>query len=507
MSFMVLPSFDLVRRPSALVLLVGMSLAMIPALVPGAACAAVLASAGPSGSSGNGASDSGAITPNGRYVVFATTASDLGSNDPNGSATDVYLRDVRDGITTLVSANRFATGTANGASHAPAVSDNGRWVVFTSTADDLVANDANGVEDVFVRDLTLGTTTLVSVKQDGSGSATGASGAASISANGRWVTFSSVAEDLVGNDGNGQEDVFVRDLQTGVTSLVSIDRQGSSSGTGRSYGPVLTPGGRTVAFLSNANDLVADDDNDAFDVFVRDLNAGTTSLVSLGRDGIGGGRADSWGPIVSPNGRYVVFSSAARNLVVGDRNQAADVFLRDLRQGTTTLVSCSRNGKRTANGASTALGVSASGRYVLFTSQADNAAAGDRNGASDLFVRDLRDAVTKIVSVNPNGRTANGPSTAGALSSDGRYVLFASNATNLTTPATSGVGDIFRRDVVDGITTLVSGATTSSAGGDGRSDSPLLTPDGRYGLFVSAASNLSEADANDMLTDVFRAAF
>jgi Tol biopolymer transport system component len=507
MSAVFSPSFRAVRRSCALVLLVGTSLATFPFVAEDAACAAVLASASTSGSSGNGASGDGGITPNGRYVVFATAATNLGANDLNGSATDVYLRDVRDGVTSLVSVNRFATGTANGASRDPGVTDNGRWVVFTSAADDLVANDGNGADDVFVRDLTLGTTTLVSVKPDGSASATGASGTASISANGRWVAFSSVAEDLVGNDGNGQEDVFVRDLQTGVTTLASIDRQGSSSGTGRSYGAVLTPGGRTVAFLSNANDLVADDDNDAFDVFLRDLNAGTTTLVSVGRDGIGGGRSDSWGPMVSPNGRYVVFSSAARNLVAGDRNQASDVFLRDLRQGTTTLVSCSRNGKRTANGPSVALGVSANGRYVLFTSQADNAAAGDRNDAADLFVRDLRDAVTKIVSVNANGRTANGPSSAGSLSADGRFVLFASKATNLLAPAASGVGDVFRRDVVDGITILASVAATSSSGGNGLSDSPLLTPDARYGLFASTASDLSEADANGGLTDLFRAAF
>lgn len=472
-----------------------------------AAFAAVLASAGATGESGDGAAQQGAITPNGRYVAFATSATNLGANDRNGSASDVFRRDVRNGVTTLVSANHFATGTANGPSSAPGVSDNGRWIVFTSTADDLVGNDGNGSADVFVRDLDSGTTSLVSVKSDGSGSATGASGSPSISANGRWVSFSSVAEDLVSNDGNGQEDVFIRDLQNGVTSLVSIDRQGASSGTGRSYAPVLTPSGRAVAFLSKANDLVADDDNAAYDVFLRNLKAGTTSLVSVGRDGVGGARGDSWGPVVSPNGRYVAFTSAARNIVPADRNEASDVFLRDVRQGTTTLVSVSRNGKRTGSGASVALGVSASGRYVLFTSRADNVAPGDGNGTDDILLRDVRDGVTKIVSVNRNGRSANGPSSAASLSSDGRFVLFASRATNLQTTPVTGLGDVYRRDVADGVTVLASASGTGTSGGDGTSGSPRLTPDGRFGLFSSTASDLADADANGMVDDLFRAGF
>lgn len=493
-------------RPSLAIAVAAASLVGVLA-TGGSARAAVLASAGAGGSSGNGASSEGAITPNGRFVAFATTARNLVANDLNGSATDILLRDVRDGITTLVSVNRFATGTANGASRDPAVTDNGRWVVFTSAADDLVATDANGAEDVFVRDLQTGTTTLVSVRQDGTGSGTGASGTPSISANGRWVAFSSVAEDLVGNDGNGQEDVFVRDLQTGTTTVVSIDRQGSSSGTGRSFAPVMTSGGRNVAFVSNANDLVADDDNAVNDVFLRDLNAGTTTLVSIGRDGLGGGKGDSWGPIVSPNGRYVAFTSVARDMVTADKNHVSDVFVRDLRQGTTTLVSVSKSGKRTANGASVALGVSSSGRYVLFTSRAPNLVAGDRNETDDVFLRDLRDGVTTIVSVTANGRSANAPSTAGSLSGDGRYVLFASGATDLVTAPVGGLGDVYRRDVVDGVTALASTSAAAAAGGNGGSDAPLLTPDGRFGLFASTADDLSEGDANGALADLFRAAF
>lgn len=495
------------RSPRVLMVALLAASAAALSISPGAALAAVLVSAGAGGSSGNGASSEGAITPNGRYVAYVTSARNVVPNDLNGSAADVILRDVRDGVTTLVSVNRLGTGSGNGASRDPSVSENGRWVVFTSVADDLVANDANGAEDVFVRDLTLGTTTLVSVKQDGSGSATGPSGTASISSNGRWVSFSSVAEDLVSNDGNGQEDVFVRDLQTGTTTLVSIDRQGSSSGTGRSFGPVLTPGGRTVAFVSNANDLVGDDENAVNDVFLRDLNAGTTTLVSTSRDGTGGGKGDSWGPIVSPNGRYVAFTSVARDMVTADRNHSSDVFLRDLRQGTTTLVSVSKSGKRTANGASVALGVSSSGRYVLFTSRAPNLTAGDRNETDDVFLRDLRDGITQTVSVNLNGRSANGPSVAGTLSSDGRYAFFASTATDLVQTPVGGLGDVYRRDVADGVTTLASAAAAGSAGGNGPSDSPLLTPDGRFGLFLSTAEDLAEGDANGALADLFRAAF
>lgn len=452
---------------------------------------------------GNDTSSAAVVTPNGRYVAFESLSSNLTANDGGGSR-DVFVRDLQAGTTTLVSVNRLGTAAGNGPSRAPAISDNGRFVAFSSTADDLVEHDDNGVEDVFVRDLNSGVTTLVSINHDGTASGGGASTAPAISSNGKTVAFESLAADLVTNDGNGASDVFLRDVPGGVTTLASVNRLGTQSGTGASTHAVLTPSGRYIAFLSTANDLVANDSNTATDVFLRNVRSGITTLMSVNRDGTSGGKGESWGPLVSPSGRYVAFTSRARDLVNKDRNQSSDVFVRDRRAETTTVVSLSKNGKRTANGPSVALGMTPSGRYVVFSSSARNLVAGDKNGAADIYLRDLRTATTQLVSVSADGSgSGNGASDQAALSADGRYVLFASTATDLVAASTSGAGDIFVRDVIDATTGLVSVSAAGGTGGNGASAAPALTPDGRVALFASAASDLAAPDGNGNLSDVF----
>ncbi len=226
-----------------------------------------------------------ALSGDGSVLAFSTSASDLTAINDTNDTIDVFVRDFQSGTTSLVSVNRLGTASGNGGSGAPVISQDGRFVVFTSFASDLVANDTNEDGDVFVRDLRLGTTTLVSVNRLGIGSGNGYSLGLQISADGRFVAFESFATDLVGipRAGASHSDVFVRDLQLGTTTLVSVNRLGTGSGNDFSVGPSISPDGRFVAFQSQATDLVAAFDTNSHnnDVFVRDLQLGTTTLVSV----------------------------------------------------------------------------------------------------------------------------------------------------------------------------------------------------------------------------------
>jgi Tol biopolymer transport system component len=278
-------------------------------------------------------------------------------------------------------------GTANGISKKPSISANGRYVAFQSLASDLVVRDRNRGEDLFVRNLVSGITVRASVSADG-GDPTGDlywnSYAASITPNGRYVAFASFADNLVEGDGNGTDDVFVRDLKAETTTRVSIDMDGGDP-NGYSNAPSISSDGRYVAFQSSAFDLVPGDENPRPDVFVRDLLAGTTTRVSV--DAQGGDTDDpSHFPVISADGRYVAFESSASDLVSGDGNGKTDAFLRDLQAGTTTLVSVDTGGGD-ANGFSTGVAISSHGRDVAFQSTASDIVSGDGNGVTDVFVR------------------------------------------------------------------------------------------------------------------------
>ncbi len=365
------------------------------------------------------------------------------------------------------------SGGIAGAERGLAISADGRYVAFQSNATNLVAGDTNGAPDVFVRDLQTGTTTLVSVSAAG-GPSDGNSVSPAISADGNHVAFVSDATDLVSGDTNGGADVFVRDLQTGTTTLVSVSATGGPSDGGGSPipgipavlfvdRPSLSADGRHVAFESDATNLVAGDTNGIADVFVRDLQTGITTLVSVSATGgpsDGGAYFNSGSPSMSADGRYVAFQSNATNLVAGgDINFFTDVFVRDLQTGTTTLASASPTGGLGDN-ASFDASISADGRSVAFQSNATNLVAGDTNGAPDVFVRDLQTGTNTLVSVTPTGGPSDGNSDSPAISADGNHVAFESDATNLVAGDTNGVADVFVRDLQTGATTLVGVSAT-----------------------------------------------
>lgn len=395
---------------------------------------------------------------------------------------------------------RVSTDSANAQANAdsanPAISANGRFVVFQSTANTLVPLDTNNASDIFVKDRQSGITTRVSVGSGGL-EADGASYNPTISANGQFVAFVSSAQNLVSGDNNGWDDVFVHDLQTGTTTRISISSLGIEA-NGSSNFPSLNANGRYVAFDSEANNLVSTDLNGVTDIFVRDLQTGTTARVNLSTGGAEA-NATSTDTAMSVDGRYVVFRSMADNLVTGDNNNVADIFLRDLQTSTTTRVSVNSAGGE-ANGASFNGTISAFGRYVVFSSLGSNLVASDTNTLADVFVHDRLTGETTRVSVSSAGQQANGLSDHSAISEDGRYVVFASLATNLVAAGT-GQGDVYVHDRLTQLTSAVSLNLTGSPGNQS-SNMPAMSADARDVVFVGLASNLVPGDTN-AASDVF----
>src|SRR4051794_39154446 len=314
------------------------------------------------------------------------------------SSPAAVARPLEPGTTTLVS---VATNgrEANGWSFQPAMSANGRFVAWSSSASILVGDDANAGDDVFVRDLRAGVTRLVGVADDGSQPNNGTFGP-TLSRSGRYVAFDSAASNLVPGDTNDDWDVFVRDMRRGVLQRVNVAADGAQA-DGSSGPSAISPDGQSVAFMSDAPNLVAGDTNSGWDVFVRDLRTNRTRLVSVADDG-GPGNGFSLDPAVSRHGRRVAFVSAASNLVAGDTDGFDDVFVRDLRTRRTRPVSVAADGGP-ANGVSGDASISADGRYVAFTSAASNLVVGDTNNGFDMFVRDLRSGVTRLASVLEDG--------------------------------------------------------------------------------------------------------
>lgn len=385
-----------------------------------------------SGEQGNGSgSYDPSLSANGRYVSFESFSTNFVPDDTNNTY-DVFRKDLRSGE--LVRVSVASDGEqANGGSISFDISGNGRYVVFSSDATNLVPGDTNGERDVFVKDMRTGGVTLVNTDAEGA-VGQGESFLASISRNGRWVAFESEAPNLVPDDSNGTADVFVKDLRTGAVTLVSADAEGNqgtgpvSAYYGASVEPSISADGRWVAFKSFATNLVPDDTNAAPDVFVKDLHSGAILRASTGSDGEQG-NGDSSAASISADGHLVAFVSSASNFAPCDDNGTFDVFVKDLRTGALTLVSADPDG-HPGNGGSGEPSISPNGRYVAFTSNASNLVEGDDNGHSDVFVRDLQTGRITLVSADPDGRPGDYDSGGSDVANNGD-VVFASGATDL----------------------------------------------------------------------------
>jgi Tol biopolymer transport system component len=284
----------------------------------------------------------------------------------------------------------------------------------------------------------------------------------------------------------------------GITERVSVSSAGAEGNDGSSYS-AISADSRYVAFDSDATDLVPEDTNGASDVFVRDRLAGTTERVSVSSAEAEGNDGSSY-PSISADGRYVAFDSDATNLVPEDTNGASDVFVRDRLAGTTERVSVS-SAEAEGNSDSLEPSISADGRYVAFASYATNLVEGDNNGVWDVFVRDRLTGDTERVSVSSAEEEGNDNSWDCFISADGRCVAFASHSTNLVEGDNNGVPDLFLRDRVSGDTERVS-VSSGEVEGNAASYEPSINADGRHVAFASYASNLVEGD-NNGVWDVF----
>jgi Tol biopolymer transport system component len=396
----------------------------------------------------------------------------------------------------------------------PAISGNGRVVAFDSMANTLVIGDTNADVDVFVHDRDTGTTERVSVSTSGvQGNDT--STRPDIDETGDRVVFDSSANNLVTGEGdtNGALDVFVRNVSAGSTVRVSLS-SAESQGNGASYGPTISADGRYVCFVSVASNLVADDTNGAEDIFVRDLTDGVTERVSIGDEGQQSNSSSTLASI-SANGRWVAFISFANNLVAGDTNDEFDVFIHDRETGLTERVSVG-SGEEQANDSSSGPALSGDGGLVVFSSIATNLVAGDTNDRTDIFVRDRAAGVTERVSVSSEEVEGDGncqdPAIRGFVASspritpDGRFVAFYSSSSNLvpddnnTCPPVfqdppGRCPDVFVRDRIAGTTARVSISGDGTEGNE-RSSDAAISASGLTVAFFSAASNLVTNDVN-----------
>lgn len=438
----------------------------------------------------NGPSVNGGLEWEGAYAVFASQASNLVAGDTN-DAYDLFVREtcigMADGCTPTTIRAVMGTGgsepngdigaTTDNPDGSLAVSFNARFVAFVSSASNLVPNDTNGVDDVFLVNTCMRPWTSctpgvirVSLGNDGAQSAMPASYPA-VADDGRYVAFVSSDPNLVAGDTNGVADVFLRDTCRGAapecttsTTRVSVTNSGGEANAASGEAAFT---GRYVAFSSFASNLVAGDTNGARDVFLHDTCLGepgcvpSTKLVSVGYQG-GPANGDSWDPQVSwgladfyghdQHGRFVVFTSAASNLVPGDTNHAWDVFERDLCAGepfctpSTTRISVTESGGQIAGHSFTPGFLRWDGETIAFVSQADGVVTGDTNGIADVYKRhhcptgapDYCIPVTERMSVGTGGAQTDGPSYAPRMSHcpfGAHLITYISEASNITPDA------------------------------------------------------------------------
>jgi Tol biopolymer transport system component len=496
-------------------------------------------------------------------VVFESDASDLVPGDTNG-VTDIFVRDVVAGTTTLVSVATNG-GPANGSSSDATMTPDGRYVVFISSANNLVPNDTNGIPDVFVRDLTAQTTTLVSVDAiPASGTTNAIVSGPVITPDGRYVAFCSSARGLAaGAPANSPGEIYVRDLVSKTTTWAStnaativanllhmnnmpsyyprisddgryvafecgtnnsganvsgpvnnpvavlqydstlgttavVNTNGCSDWLGAYpdslyddgvYGLQMSPNGRFIAFVVTNQPMAG------FGVRLWDGQAGTDTLVSVCLDGTAPTNSTSCLPAVSPEGWYVAFLSDATNLTTNAVSMGLHVYLRDLQVGTNWLVDADTNGIGSSDEWGTTPGLSSNGQFVAFSSVNDSLVSGDNNKAFDVFVHDIIGGTNELISQrNPAAiaQAGNGISSLGpmSISADGRWVTYASCASDLVTNDFNGDSDIFVYDQATGSNILVSVGSDGNAGSGGDSYSPSISADGRYIVFASLATNL-----------------
>jgi Tol biopolymer transport system component len=445
------------------------------------------------GQAGNNVSNYPSISDDGRYIAFESAASNLVAGDTNG-VTDIFVHDRQSNTITRVSLG-VGGAEANAASSSAKISGDGRHVVYLSTATNLAAGITNGRQHVFVYDRVMGTTACVSVSSSGT-PASDNSFSPAISSNGRYVVFESYATNLAGTDADAVADVFLRDRgadyndTAGVTTLISANTSGTQP-TGESRFPAISRNGLFVSFAATGMTLVNGGASSARDIYLWDLNRNTLERISVASSALANG--DSSYSSISDDGNTVAFASLATNLVSGDTNAKQDVFVRNRQTGITTRVSLSDSEAQSGYDSSFPV-ISANGRYVGFVSESSalyqrasktvsgdfdaiSAATGGGGGGggttipSVIYRRDTTQNVTVRVSSNNSGTASSATSNSLAMNADGTLIAFGSTGSNLACSGDGNdVSDVFLRDLNSGAApacTTSSGSTSSGKSGGG----------------------------------------
>jgi Tol biopolymer transport system component len=396
---------------------------------------------------------------------------------------------------------------SNSYSGEPSVSADGRYVVFSSAANNLVTNDTNYHSDIFVRDLVSNITERVSISNNGE-EANDDCYNPSISGNGRYVTFNSYANNLVLNDNNFYSDVFLHDRFLHTTIRISNSNT-EEEVNGDSLAASISSDGRYVVFMSYATNLVLNDTNNFNDIFIYNISSGTTKRVSVTSTG-GETNSNSFNPGISSDGRFVVFTSDANNLVANDTNGWLDIFVKDLKLNLITRISVSNSGEE-GNGDSIQPSISGDGTCIAFTSYADNLSPNDGNYKSDIFV--YNQLTKKIDRISINGEEINKDSHDPAISENGRYIVFIIGKSQpIVAKISNELNNVSFTDdkYVNGLfcyDTLFGTTKLISISDEGEiandyCDEPAINSDGSYVVYSSGADNLVGNDDN-LSTDIF----
>lgn len=514
------------------------------------------------------------MTPDGRFIAFVANVTGA-----SGTNTAIYRWDAQSGVTTLVSENLANTLPPPATCDSPAISDDGNFVAFISDAVGLTTNNISTNTHVYLRDIQAGTTYLLDVDTNGAGAGVDSLTIPAISADGMNVAFESGQGNLAMNDSNRGSDIFLHGTNDVPTELISVRNPALPCRTPNGYmSPsvqTISADGRYVIFASQADNVAASDTNEWRDVFVRDLFTGSNSIVSVGVSGVPGNGA-SYEPAISGDGRYVVFSSTATNLGANDTNNASDVFVRDLQSHTTSFISVNSTGSGIGSKDSYSPMISMDGRFVLFLSKANNLVSGAFTGTDNLFLRDRQSGVTYALTtaghvcsaMSFDGHFIAFTDTAGssagriyvwdsllarrvatnstvptitkmAISPDGNRVAYHAGSGSVSlrvwnralsqdsvimagTPVSSpglrfsadsrwlvhsmmssGVSQVYLYDFgaqTSRLVSHVSGLPTTAASGS--SDSPDINADGRFVIYRSSATNIVAGDANEV-PDIF----
>lgn len=409
-----------------------------------------------------------ALSADGRFVAFRSDGTNLVIAPTNG-ASAIYVKDVQTGKTVRVSTNSDGA-QGNKDSGKPDITADGRLVVFDSSSSNLVADDTNNqcalasgtnvnCVDVFLKDIETGVITRVSTSA-ANGQGNRESSEPVISDDGRFVAFKSGADNLVPGDTNGMTDIFVKDTQSGSVQRASTDAAGAEADAESGH-VSLAADGRFVAFSSIATNLVPDDTNGKTDVFIKDMKSGAISRVSTGAAGEQGDDASGFSALtVSANGRFVAFESAATNLAPGDSNGKRDIFVKDTQTGAVVRASVDAAGGEGVEDSYNSVSISSDGRWVVFPSDASNLVPGDTNARPDIFIKNTQSGAIARISTDTAGAQAKSDSEFAAISDDGRWVAFDSAAANLISGDTNNKKDIFLKDTQSGATTRVSTSTS-----------------------------------------------